>query len=184
MAGIEPAARPFSPWEKVSPKATDEGVLSMERLPQRSSGGADPSCGRGATPHPAASRPPSPARGEGTPLRLSRRPYCPLSEDLILKGRLLVEEGRKAGHTYSQPDLFIAGTALHHGLTVGTRDAREFERARVPVGKPVGLRSAQFCGYLLHETNYRFYRPAYYINITLCMPISCLLPTSLRDVPR
>ena len=28
----------------------------------------------------------------------------PLSEDVIVKWRLLVEDGRKAGHTYSQPD--------------------------------------------------------------------------------
>jgi len=31
---------------------------------------------------------------------------------------LLVADGRKAGNTYSQPDLIIAATALHHGLTV------------------------------------------------------------------
>jgi hypothetical protein len=60
----------------------------------------------------------------------------PLSEDVILKWRLLVEEGRKARHTFSQPDLFIAATALHHGLTVVTRDAAEFERARAPVVNP------------------------------------------------
>ena len=57
---------------------------------------------------------------------------------MIVKWRLLVEDGRKAGHTYSQPDLFIAATALHHGLTVVTRDAAEFERARVPVFNPWG----------------------------------------------
>ena len=62
----------------------------------------------------------------------------PLSEDVIVKWRLLVEDGRKAGHTYSQPDLFIAATALHHGLTVVTGDAAEFERARVPVFNPWG----------------------------------------------
>lgn len=60
----------------------------------------------------------------------------PVSEEVILKWRLLVEEGRKARHTYSQPDLFIAATALHHGLTVVTRDISEFERARVPVVDP------------------------------------------------
>ena len=60
----------------------------------------------------------------------------PVSEDVILKWRLLVEDGRKAGHTFSQPDLFIAATALHHGLTVVTRDAADFERARVPVLNP------------------------------------------------
>ena len=66
------------------------------------------------------------------------RRVLPLSEDVIVKWRLLVEDGRKAGHTYSQPDLFIAATALHHGLTVVTRDAAEFERARVPVFNPWG----------------------------------------------
>jgi len=59
-----------------------------------------------------------------------------VSEDVMFKWRLLVEEGRKARHTFSQPDLIIAATALHHGLTVVTRDTGEFERARVPVVNP------------------------------------------------
>lgn len=60
----------------------------------------------------------------------------PVSEDVMLKWRVLVEAGRKAGHTYSQPDLIIAATALHFGLTAVTRDTTEFERARVPVFNP------------------------------------------------
>jgi len=28
----------------------------------------------------------------------------------------VVEDGRKAGYTFSQPDLIIAATALHQGL--------------------------------------------------------------------
>jgi predicted nucleic acid-binding protein len=60
----------------------------------------------------------------------------PVSEDIMFKWRLLVEDGRKAGHTYSQPDLIIAATALHYGLTVVTRDTTNFERARVPVLNP------------------------------------------------
>ena len=59
-----------------------------------------------------------------------------VSEDILFKWRLLVEEGRKSGHTFSQPDLFIAATALHHGMTVVSRDTREYERARVPVLNP------------------------------------------------
>ncbi len=59
-----------------------------------------------------------------------------VSEDVVFKWRVLVEAGRKAGHTYSQPDLFIAATALHHGLTVVSRDTREYERADVPVLNP------------------------------------------------
>jgi predicted nucleic acid-binding protein len=60
----------------------------------------------------------------------------PISEDVMLKWRLLVEEGRQAGHTFSQPDLIIAATALHHGLTVVARDTSDYERARVPVLNP------------------------------------------------
>jgi toxin FitB len=59
-----------------------------------------------------------------------------ISEDVVFKWRLLVEEGRKAGHTYSQPDLIIAATALHHGLTVVSRDTSDFKKARVPVFNP------------------------------------------------
>lgn len=59
-----------------------------------------------------------------------------VTEDVLFKWRMLVEAGRKAGHTYSQPDLFIAATALHHGLTVVTRDTSEFEHARVAVLNP------------------------------------------------
>lgn len=57
-------------------------------------------------------------------------------EAVMFKWRLLVEEGRKVRHTFSQPDLIIAATALQHGLTMVTRDAAAFERARVPVLNP------------------------------------------------
>ncbi len=60
----------------------------------------------------------------------------PITEDIMLQWRLLVEEGRKAGHTFSQPDLIIAATAIHYGHTVVTRDQIEYERARVPVMNP------------------------------------------------
>lgn len=60
----------------------------------------------------------------------------PITEDIMLKWRLLVEEGRKIGHTFSQPDLMIAATALHHGLILVTRDRRDYDKARVPVVNP------------------------------------------------
>ena len=60
----------------------------------------------------------------------------PVSEDVMFKWRLLVKDGRKAGHTYSQPDLIIAATAHHHGLTVVSRDTSDFNKARVPVLNP------------------------------------------------
>ena len=59
-----------------------------------------------------------------------------VSEDVMFKWRLLVEEGRKAGHTFSQPDLIIAATALHHGLTVVTRDTGDYQLARVALLNP------------------------------------------------
>jgi predicted nucleic acid-binding protein len=59
-----------------------------------------------------------------------------ITEDIMFKWRLLVEDGRKSGHTFSQPDLIIAATALHHGLTVVSRDVGEYQIARVPVLNP------------------------------------------------
>jgi predicted nucleic acid-binding protein len=59
-----------------------------------------------------------------------------IDEDVMLKWRLLVEEGRKAGHTFSQPDLIIGATALHHGLTIVSRDVSEYELANVPLLNP------------------------------------------------
>lgn len=60
----------------------------------------------------------------------------PISEDIMFKWRLLLEEGRKVGHTFSQPDLIIAATAQHHGLIVVSRDTSEFAKANVSVFNP------------------------------------------------
>lgn len=59
-----------------------------------------------------------------------------ITEDIMFKWRLLVEDGRKAGYTFSQPDLIIAATALHHGLTVVSRDVGGYQKARAPVLNP------------------------------------------------
>lgn len=59
-----------------------------------------------------------------------------VSEDVMFKWRLLVDDGRKVGHTFSQPDLIIAATALQHGLTVVTRDTGDYKLARVPLLNP------------------------------------------------
>jgi toxin FitB len=59
-----------------------------------------------------------------------------VGEDVLFKCHLLFEEGRKSGHTYSQPDLFIAATALQHGLTIVSRDTSEYERAGAAVLNP------------------------------------------------
>lgn len=60
----------------------------------------------------------------------------PITEDVMLKWRLLVEKGRRAGYTFSQPDLMIAATAQHHGLTVVSRDTTEYRAAQVDVFNP------------------------------------------------
>jgi hypothetical protein len=60
----------------------------------------------------------------------------PVTENIMFRWRVLVEEGRKIGHTFSQPDLIIAATALDHGFTLVTRDQSDFERAGVAVLNP------------------------------------------------
>lgn len=60
----------------------------------------------------------------------------PVTEDIMLRWRLLVEDGRKSDHTFSQPDLIIAATAIHHDLTVVTRDRSDFDKAHVSVTTP------------------------------------------------
>lgn len=74
-------------------------------------------------------------------LNLELRPMfenrvLPVSEDVMFKWRLLVEEGRKAGHTFPQPDLIIAATAMHHGLTVVTRDTGGYDKTGVALVNP------------------------------------------------
>ncbi len=59
-----------------------------------------------------------------------------VTEDVIFRWRLLVEDGRKIGHTFSQPDLIIAATALRHGLSLVTRDTGDFVRTGVSVFNP------------------------------------------------
>jgi toxin FitB len=60
----------------------------------------------------------------------------PITEDVMLKWRLLVEEGRKVGHTFSQPDLIIAATALVNDLIIVSRDIADYDKARVQVLNP------------------------------------------------
>jgi predicted nucleic acid-binding protein len=59
-----------------------------------------------------------------------------ITEDIMFKWRLMVEEGRKVGHTFSQPDLIIAATGQHHGLTIVSRDTADYVKAHVTVFNP------------------------------------------------
>ena len=87
----------------------------------------------------------------------------PITEDVMLRWRLLVDEGRKTGHTYSQPDLIIAATALHHGFTVVSRDRSDFDRAGVPVFGSVD-RLIKFAGAKSDPT-------AMQVNSTYALPL-------------
>jgi predicted nucleic acid-binding protein len=60
----------------------------------------------------------------------------PVTEDVMFKWRLLVEEGRNAGYTFSKPDLIIAATAAHYGFVVVTRDLDDYQRTQVPLFNP------------------------------------------------
>lgn len=59
-----------------------------------------------------------------------------ITEDILLHRRLIIETGRKAGHTFSHPDALIAATASRHGLTVVTRDPSDFVAAGVTAIDP------------------------------------------------
>jgi toxin FitB len=61
---------------------------------------------------------------------------APISEDVLVRWRQLVEAGRRRGRTYSEPDVLIAASALVEQLVVVTRDVREFVEAGVPVLDP------------------------------------------------
>jgi predicted nucleic acid-binding protein len=74
----------------------------------------------------------SPIRQEGwltqKVWRISEQRVLAVWEDVMIKSWLLAEEGREARHTFSQPDLIIAATAAHHGLTTVTRDTGDYQR--------------------------------------------------------
>ena len=60
----------------------------------------------------------------------------PVTEDALLRWRLMLEAGRKTGHTFSEPDLLIAALAALAELIVVSRDTSEFIAAGVPVFDP------------------------------------------------
>ena len=59
-----------------------------------------------------------------------------LTEDVLKKWLLLVKQGRKRRSTLPYPDALIAATAAHHGLTIATRNVRDFEPFGVEVLNP------------------------------------------------
>lgn len=67
---------------------------------------------------------------------LFERRVLAVTEDVMVTWRILVEGGRKSGHTFSQPDLIIAATAIRHGLVLATRDVTDYERTGVLLFNP------------------------------------------------
>jgi hypothetical protein len=59
-----------------------------------------------------------------------------VTEDVLLRWRLMREDGRRRGHTFSEPDLLIAAMAARADLIVVSRDTSEFVAAHVPVFDP------------------------------------------------
>ncbi len=59
-----------------------------------------------------------------------------IDEQTLVTWRFLAETGKRAGYTFSQPDLLIAAIAAEHTLTVVSRDTAPFQAAGVPVVNP------------------------------------------------
>ncbi len=60
----------------------------------------------------------------------------PITEGIMFRWRLMLEEGRKSGRTLPQPDLLIAATALEHNLTLVTRNVKDFAGLGVAILNP------------------------------------------------
>jgi toxin FitB len=59
-----------------------------------------------------------------------------IGEEEVLRWRLLIDIGKRRNLTFSQPDLFIAATALTRGLILVTRNIRDFVRTEIPILNP------------------------------------------------
>ena len=59
-----------------------------------------------------------------------------ITEAVLVRWKTLVMDGRKRGHTFGQPDLFIAAIAGLQDLVVVSRDLSEFIAAGTPAFDP------------------------------------------------
>jgi predicted nucleic acid-binding protein len=60
----------------------------------------------------------------------------PITEAVIVRWKAMAVGGQRRGHTFGQPDLFVAAIAALEDLVVVTRDTREFVEAGVPAFDP------------------------------------------------
>ena len=68
------------------------------------------------------------------PMYLGR--ILPLTENTLLRWRLMLEMCRKQGTVVAEPDLLLAATAAEHGLTVVTRGTVPFQLLGLSVLDP------------------------------------------------
>jgi len=59
-----------------------------------------------------------------------------LTEDTLLRWRVMLEFCRKRGHVVAEPDLMLAAIAAVNGLTVVTRDTAPFRKLGLDVVNP------------------------------------------------
>jgi predicted nucleic acid-binding protein len=59
-----------------------------------------------------------------------------VSEDTLVRWRLMVANGRKIGRTYTEPDLLLAATALEHRFKFVTRNVKDFAGLDLPIINP------------------------------------------------
>jgi predicted nucleic acid-binding protein len=60
----------------------------------------------------------------------------PLTENTLLRWRVMLQLCRKRGHVVAEPDLMLAATAAEHGLTIATRDIAPFRQLGLDVVDP------------------------------------------------
>jgi toxin FitB len=60
----------------------------------------------------------------------------PLTENTLLRWRVMLELCRKRGYVVAEPDLMLAATAAEHGLAIATRDTAPFRQLGLDVVDP------------------------------------------------
>jgi hypothetical protein len=144
--GDRAAAPSRAPGPSRHPPTAPPPDPAATRCLAHSSAWGRPSCAVPGSPSGDAQRADAPQPQGPVKADTGERRIRAITEDIMFKWRLLLEDGRKAGHTFSQPDLIIAATALHHGLTVVSRDVSDYQKARpcltpwvdpLPAGSPV-----------------------------------------------